>query len=63
MAKEEAIDLVGEEAVETILAAATNDRNATISEAADLLYHLSVLFAEKGIGWKDVENELESRMP
>lgn len=54
---------VGEEAVETILAAASEDRSGTISEAADLLYHLTVLFAEKGIGWEEVETELKGRMP
>lgn len=54
---------VGEEAVETILASASGDNTATVSESADLLYHLSVLFAAKGIRWEEVEEELRGRMP
>jgi phosphoribosyl-ATP pyrophosphohydrolase/phosphoribosyl-AMP cyclohydrolase len=54
---------VGEEAVETILASASENKKATISESADLLYHLSVLFAAKGIRWEEVEEELRGRMP
>ena len=53
---------VGEEAVETILAATGADTERTVSEAADLVYHLTVLLAENGIGWEDVESELERRM-
>lgn len=53
---------VGEEAVETILASTGEDNAPTVSEAADLLYHLTVLFAAKGITWSDVEKELRDRM-
>ena len=52
---------VGEEAVEVALAASQKDRGATVSEAADLLYHLIVLLAERDIRLADVTAELESR--
>src|SRR5439155_202949 len=38
---------VGEEAVETVLAATSEDRARLASEAADLLYHLVVLLAAR----------------
>ncbi len=53
---------VGEEAVETVLAASVQNRKETISESADLLYHLTVLFAASGIRWQEVEKELQGRM-
>jgi phosphoribosyl-ATP pyrophosphohydrolase/phosphoribosyl-AMP cyclohydrolase len=53
---------VGEEAVETILAATGDGKERTVSEAADLMYHLTVLFAAKEMSWRDVEDELRKRM-
>ena len=52
---------VGEEAIETVLAALSNDKNELISESADLLYHLMVLWAEQDITPDDVFEELASR--
>lgn len=52
---------VGEEAVETIVGAMANDNENLIYEASDLLYHLIVLLAEKGIRIEDVVKELKSR--
>lgn len=52
---------VGEEAVETVVAAMQDDRNAVIRELADLLYHLMVLWADQGISPADVFAELERR--
>jgi phosphoribosyl-ATP pyrophosphohydrolase len=52
---------VGEECAEVIIAAKNNDPEAIINEAADVLYHLLVLLAERGISWDDAENELEAR--
>ncbi|MCR4689240.1 MAG: phosphoribosyl-ATP diphosphatase [Saccharofermentans sp.] len=52
---------VGEEAVETIIAASQRDKQATIQELADLQYHLLVLMADQGITVEDVEAELRSR--
>jgi phosphoribosyl-ATP pyrophosphohydrolase/phosphoribosyl-AMP cyclohydrolase len=52
---------VGEEGVEIALAAATGDRAGCISEAADLMYHLTVLMQSQGFGWDEVVAELERR--
>jgi len=53
---------VGEEGVETVIAALQGDNDSLRRETADLVYHLTVLLAERGLGWKDVERELEGRM-
>ena len=52
---------VGEEAVETALAAATADDSDVLGEAADLVYHLIVLLRARGLSMRDVEAELERR--
>jgi phosphoribosyl-ATP pyrophosphohydrolase len=52
---------VGEEAVETALAAVTEGPAAVASESADLLYHLLVLWAETGVAPDDVWAELDRR--
>jgi len=52
---------LGEEAVETIIAALAEDRAAVTSESADLLYHLLVLWAERGVTPDDVWAELARR--
>ncbi len=52
---------VGEEAVEVILASASGNREATINETADLLYHLLILLTEQGIRLSDVIDTLEQR--
>ena len=52
---------LGEEAVETVIAASQRDRKATIQEIADLEYHLLVLLVDRGITLDDVEAELRSR--
>lgn len=52
---------LGEEAVETIVAALSGDRQALVSESADLLYHWLVLLAERGIDPAAVYAELERR--
>lgn len=53
--------ILGEEAVETVIAAVTKDRDGIISESADLIYHLLVLWADAGIHPEDVLAELERR--
>ena len=53
---------VGEEAVETALAALAQDDKALIAEAADLLYHLLVLLESREISLDQVFGELERRM-
>ncbi len=52
---------VGEEGVELALASCHNNREETMSEAADLLYHLLVLLANQKIALADVVSTLESR--
>lgn len=52
---------LGEEAVETVIAAMTGDRGELVSEAADLLFHLLVLLDAKGVPLADVLAELERR--
>lgn len=52
---------LGEEAVETALAAVSSDTKAVVSEAADLLYHLAVLLQARGVPLDDVYAELGRR--
>ena len=52
---------VGEEAVETVIAATTQTPAELTSESADLLYHLLVLWADRGVDPQDVWNELARR--
>ena len=52
---------VGEEGVETALAAATGDRDGFRYEAADLLYHLLVACIKTGVPIDEVLRELASR--
>ena len=51
----------GEEAVETVIEAMGNDDEAFLNEGADLLYHMLVLFAEKGSSIGEVVKVLEDR--
>jgi phosphoribosyl-ATP pyrophosphohydrolase/phosphoribosyl-AMP cyclohydrolase len=53
---------VGEEAIETVVAALQQDREALKEESADLLYHLMVLLEEQGLGMVDVAKVLKKRM-
>ena len=53
---------VGEEAVETIIEAMKNDHDALKQESADLLFHLMILWADKGIQPKEIFDILEGRM-
>ncbi len=53
---------VGEEAVESILALKSGDKNHAVYEVADLIYHLTVALVDKDINWEDVEKELNKRM-
>jgi len=52
---------LGEEAVETVIAAVKGD-TGLIGESADLLYHLLVLWAERGVAPREVWEALEARM-
>ncbi|XUY26729.1 phosphoribosyl-ATP diphosphatase [Agrobacterium sp. rho-8.1] len=52
---------LGEEAVEAVIAAISNDRKNLTDEAADLLYHLLVVLKIADIPLSDVLSELEQR--
>lgn len=52
---------VGEESTEVIIAAKADDKNETIYELADLMYHAMVLMVEMEISLEDVHKELASR--
>lgn len=52
---------VGEEAVETVIAAVADDRAGLVSEAADLMFHLTVLLRHAGLSLDDVRAELARR--
>jgi phosphoribosyl-ATP pyrophosphohydrolase len=52
---------VGEEGVETAVAALSQGDDRLIYEMADLVYHCLVLLAARGRTWADVEQELAAR--
>ena len=52
---------IGEEAVETVIAALSQGNKEVISESADLLYHLLTLWADMGITPDQVWQELDRR--
>ncbi|PJI37537.1 phosphoribosyl-ATP diphosphatase [Ferrovibrio sp.] len=52
---------MGEEAVELAIAAVSETREEVISESADLVFHLLVLWAELGVTVEDVRAELRRR--
>lgn len=52
---------VGEEGVETALAATVNDRFELKNEASDLMYHLLVLLQDQGLDLGEVIDNLRAR--
>ena len=52
---------VGEEAVETIIAAMQKDKKEVVSESADMIFHWLMLLADAGVPLSDVMKELERR--
>jgi len=52
---------LGEEAVETVIAAIQGDRRGLLMEAADVLYHLVVVLRAGGVSLDEVMAELERR--
>lgn len=57
----EILKKVGEEAAEVVVAGALEDDGRFLYECADLLYHLLVALAARGLGWEEVEAELRRR--
>ena len=52
---------VGEEAVETVISSAKRNKEETVAEIADLIYHSLVLMVDMGISLEDIEKELRGR--
>ena len=52
---------LGEEAVEAVIAAVSEDDAALVGEASDLIFHLSILLAERGLSWDMIAAELGRR--
>lgn len=52
---------VGEECTEMVIAAKNNDKEETVYEITDLIYHTLVMMANQGITPEDIEAELEKR--
>jgi phosphoribosyl-ATP pyrophosphohydrolase len=52
---------LGEEAVETVIAAMADDGAEVVKEGADLLFHLAVLLADMGLSLSDICAELDRR--
>lgn len=59
--QEKAAKKLGEEAVETVIAALGPDRAALVGESADLLYHLLVVLRIADVPLDEVMAELERR--
>lgn len=58
---EKCAEKFGEEAIEAIIEAVKDDKDRLTSEAADVLYHLLVMLAARGVALADVEAELARR--
>lgn len=58
---EKCAEKFGEEAIEAIIAAVQNDRDALTREAADVLYHLLVLLTARDVSLQNVLTELDRR--
>jgi phosphoribosyl-ATP pyrophosphohydrolase len=58
---DKAAQKLGEEAVETVIAAIKGDAKGLVSESADLVYHWLVVLAIAGVPLSDVLDELHRR--
>jgi phosphoribosyl-ATP pyrophosphohydrolase/phosphoribosyl-AMP cyclohydrolase len=52
---------LGEEAVETVIAAKNDSSERIVEETSDLLYHLMVTLVEKGVTLEEIQQELAKR--
>jgi phosphoribosyl-ATP pyrophosphohydrolase len=59
--EDEIVKKVGEEAIEVIVAAKGQTDQRVVEETADLLYHVWILLAWRGVTPDQVEAELEKR--
>ena len=58
---EKCAEKFGEEAIEAVIEAVKGDKARLISEAADVLYHLLVMCAARGVSLAEIEAELARR--
>ncbi len=58
---EKCAEKFGEEAIEAVIEAVRGDRARLTAEAADVLYHLLVMCAARGVSLADIEAELARR--
>jgi len=58
---EKCAEKFGEEAIEAVIEAVRGDRARLVSEGADVLYHLAVMLAARGLSLADVAAELTRR--
>jgi len=59
--REKIAQKLGEEAVETVIAAVRGERDQLVGESADLIFHWLVLLADAGISLDEVAAELARR--
>ena len=52
---------LGEEAVETVIAAIADDRDEVVKEGGDLMFHFAVLLADMNLSLDDIRAELDRR--
>lgn len=57
----EILKKLGEEAIEVLIAAKGEGDERVIYESADMIYHLLVLLAARGLTWRQIEAELARR--
>jgi phosphoribosyl-AMP cyclohydrolase / phosphoribosyl-ATP pyrophosphohydrolase len=55
------IQKVGEEAIETVIAAKNRDKEEIINEVSDLFFHLFVMLVNQGVTLDEVVKNLEGR--
>jgi phosphoribosyl-ATP pyrophosphohydrolase len=61
MGPEKCAEKFGEEAIEAVIEAVKGDPLRLTSEAADVIYHLLVMCAARGVTLQDIEAELAAR--
>ena len=59
--EEEIAKKIGEEAIEVILASASQGKDRIVEETADLIYHTLVLLVANDVSWEEILAELERR--
>ncbi len=55
------IQKVGEEAIETVIAAKNENKEEIINETSDLIFHLFVMLADQGIEFSEIISNLQKR--